>query len=219
MCLSSILFFVFFLEIIIASPVNAEIKIMPLGDSITYGSSSGEPDSDYMVSYRKILWDVLTTNSYEVDFVGSLNSGSAVFGDSNLADHEGHPGWRDDQIVSGLPGYGKLEDWLIAERPNIVLLHIGTNGLDPSPNDVKNILDVIDNYENNLDESVWVILARIINRNVYSSTTTQFNTNVYNMAFDRINNPGNPAYPDKIKIVDMENGAGINYALNPPGDM
>jgi len=221
-CLSSILLFVFFLEIIIASSVNAEIRIMPLGDSITYGSSSGELDPDYMVSYRKVLWDVLTADSYEVDFVGSLNSGSAVFGDSDLADHEGHPGWRDDQIVSGLPGYGKLEDWLIAERPNIVLLHIGTNGLDPSPNDVKNILDVIDNYESNLGESVWVILARIINRNVYSSTTTQFNTNVYNMAFDRINNPGNPAYPDKIKIVDMEYGANINYDLvthNPPGDM
>jgi lysophospholipase L1-like esterase len=225
MCSSSILLFVFFLEIIIVSPVNAEIKIMPLGDSITFGTYSGELDPDYMVSYRKALWDLLVADSYEVDFVGSLNSGLAVFGDSDLVDHEGHPGWRDDEIVSGRlsdPASGKLEDWLITERPNLVLLHIGTNGLDPSPNDVKDILDLIDNHEANFGEDVWVILARIINRNIYSSTTTQFNTNVYNMAFDRINNPGNPAHPDKIIIVDMEYGANINYDLvthNPPGDM
>ena len=222
MCLSYILLFVFFLGIIIVSPVNAIIRIMPLGDSITRGSSSGEPDPDYMVSYRKPLWDLLVANGYEVDFVGSLNEGSAIFGDLDLADHEGHGGWRDDEIVNGRPGEGKLEDWLIAERPNIVLLHIGTNGLDPSPNDVKDILDLVDNHESYFGEAVWVILARIINRNIYSSTTTQFNTNVYNMAFDRINNPGNPAYPDKIIIVDMEDGANINYDLvtdNPPGDM
>ena len=222
LCLYTILVLFLFLEIIIASPVNAEIRIMPLGDSITRGSSSGELDPDYMVSYRKALWNLLVADGYEVDFVGSLNDGSAVFGDSDLADHEGHGGWRDDEIVNGRPGYGKLEEWLITERPNLVLLHIGTNGLDSSSNDVKDILDLIDNHEDNFGEDVWVILSRIINRNIYSSTTTQFNTNVYNMAFDRINNPGNPAYPDKIKIVDMEYGANINYDFvtdNPPGDM
>jgi hypothetical protein len=166
-----------------------------------------------------VLWDLLTADGYEVDFVGSLNDGSAVFGDSDLADHEGHPGWRDDEIVSGRPGYGKLEDWLIAERPNIILLHIGTNGLDPSPDDVEDILDVIDNYENNFGEAVWVILARIINRSSYSQTTTDFNDNVESLVFDRINNPGNPAYPDKIIIVDMEDGANIHYDLYPDGDM
>jgi len=215
----------FSLGIIIASPVNAVIKIMPLGDSITQGYSSGVSDPDYMVSYRKSLWDLLEVSGYELDFVGSLNNGSAVFGDLDLADHEGHPGWRDDEIVNGRltdPSAGKLEDWLIAEQPNIVLLHIGTNGLDPSSNDVRDILNLVDNYENNFGEVVWVILARIINRNIYSSTTTVFNDNIENMAKDRINNPSNPAYPDKIIIVDMEDGAGINYDLttdNPPGDM
>jgi hypothetical protein len=221
--ISSILLFVFFLEIIIASPANAVIRIMPLGDSITMGVASGEPDPDYMVSYRKALWDLLVADNYEVDFVGSLNNGSAVFGDLDLADHEGHGGWSDDQIVDGRePEQGKLEDWLIAERPNIILLHIGTNGLDPSPDNVRDILDLIDNHENNFSEALWVILARIINRNSYSSTTTDFNDNIEDMAYDRINNPNNPAYPDKVIIVDMEDGANINYALvtdNPPGDM
>jgi hypothetical protein len=171
-----------------------------------------------MVSYRKALWDRLADQSYEVDFVGSRNDGSAVFGDVDLADHEGHGGWRDDEIVDGRPGEGKLADWLIAEQPDIVLLHIGTNALDPSPNDVRDILDVIDNY----DRSVWVILARIINRSTYSLITTNFNNAVEELALDRKNNPNNPAYPDRIIIVDMEDGAGINYDLvvdDPPGDM
>ena len=46
-----------------------------------------------------------------------------------------------------------------------------------------------------------------------------FNDNVEDMALDRVNNPGNPAYPDKIIIVDMEAGANINYAVQPAGDM
>ena len=133
LCLYSILVLFFHLGIIIASPANAVIRIMPLGDSITQGIASGVSDEDYMVSYRKALWDLLVADGYEMDFVGSLNNGLAVFDDSDLADHEGHSGWRDDAIVNGRPGEGKLEDWLIAERPNIVLLHIGTNGLDPSP--------------------------------------------------------------------------------------
>jgi hypothetical protein len=220
--LSLALLLICFLEIIIASPVYSEMRIMPLGDSITRGSSSGVSDSNYMVSYRKELFDLLVSDGYEVDFVGSQNEGSAAFGSLELADHEGHSGWRDDEIVSGRFGEGKLEDWLIAERPNILLIHIGTNGIDPSPDDVKDILDVIDNHENNFGEAVWVILARIINRNIYSQTTTDFNDNVESLALDRINNPNNPAYPDKIIIVDMEDGANINYGLvkdSPPGDM
>lgn len=202
----------FFLGVATVSPGSATINIMPLGDSITRGSSSGVPDPANMVSYRKTLYDLLAARSYEMDFVGSQNEGSAVFGDADLADHEGHGGWRDDEIVDGRPGEGKLAEWLPAAQPDIVLLHIGTNGLDPSPNDVRDILNVIDAYDHN----VWVILARIINRNTYSQDTTDFNDNVEVMANARITNG------DRIIIVDMEDEAGIDYNLvsqSPPGDM
>ena len=39
------------------------------------------------------------------------------------------------------------------------------------------------------------------------------------MALDRVNNPSNPAFPDRIKIVNMETGANINYNIQPLGDM
>jgi hypothetical protein len=84
------------------------------------------------------------------------------------------------------------------------------------------LMKVKDNHENNLGETVWIILARIINSSWNHHHNDEFNDNVESLALDRINNPNNPAYPDKIIIVDMEDGANINYDLvtdDPPGDM
>jgi len=192
----------------------AQIKIMPLGDSITQGADSGEFVQARQVAYRKALFDWLAAAGYDFDFVGSRNNGSAIFGNVDSADHEGHPGWSDFQIVNGRasdPAAGQLDLWLSDHQPDIVLLHIGTNGLDSGPNgadDVEAILDEIDVYS--LD--AWVILARIIAREddicsgnppTTGTNTTTFNNNVEGMAQNRIN--------DKIVFVDMECGAGIDY--------
>jgi lysophospholipase L1-like esterase len=69
-------------------------------------------------------------------------------------------------------------------------------------------LNEIDRYETNYGRHITVILAKIINRNPYSALTTTFNNNVAAMAQARINNG------DDIIIVDMENGAGINYSTD-----
>ena len=217
LCLSSIQLFVFFLTIIITSPVNASIRIMPLGDSITMGVASGELDPDYMVSYRKALWDQLFAEGYDVDFVGSLNNGSAVFGDSDLADHEGHRGWRADEIRDN------IYNWLVTNPADIILLHIGTNDIDipQDPADiaieVSQILDEIDRYESDYSVNITVILALIINRLNYicgnASATTTLNEDVYDIAQSRISSG------DKIEIVDMECGADIDYRQQPTGDM
>ena len=57
-------------------PINAAMaaacvveKVMPLGDSITAGVSSGVADKD-LVGYRKVLYDDLVAASNVVDFVG-----------------------------------------------------------------------------------------------------------------------------------------------------
>jgi len=91
-------------------------KLMPLGDSITYGFVSDvNPDSG---GYRLKLWNLFQTNGIGVDFVGSLSNGPATLGDK---DHEGHGGWTIDQID------GKVNEWLNASQPDVVLLTIGTN--------------------------------------------------------------------------------------------
>ena len=101
-----------------AAESNGGVKVMPLGDSITDG---------YNVpgGYRIGLWQRFVSGGYTVDFVGSQYNGPASLGDH---DHEGHPGWRIDQIDANVVG------WLGTYQPHTVLLHIGTN-------------DVLQNYD------------------------------------------------------------------------
>src|SRR6187551_3033003 len=90
---------------------NGGVRVMPLGDSITEGTQVPG-------GYRIGLWQRMAAAGYRVDFVGSQANGPAALGDH---DHEGHPGWRIDQIDANITG------WLAATGPRTVLLHIGTN--------------------------------------------------------------------------------------------
>jgi hypothetical protein len=186
------------------------VRIMPLGDSITAGNSSGVDDVTQRISYRKDLWDSLLAGNRSVNFVGSLINGEFYAGFD--PDHEGHGGWRDDQIALNIYDNGGA-NWLSNTPADVILLHIGTNALNPSPTDVESILNEIDQYETANNATVIVILARIINMVPVNSSVTQFNDNVRAMAQTRINNG------DKIILVDMENGAGLVYAFQPAGDM
>lgn len=185
-------------------------RIMPLGDSITVGKSSGVDDVTKQVSYRKDLWELLLNSGRQVDFVGGLSNGGFYAGFD--ADHEGHSGYRDDQIAFNLYDNGG-GDWLGTNPAEIILLHIGTNGLTADPADVESILNEVDQYEAANGSRVVVVLARIINQDLYNPTVTQFNENVAAMAQARI------AAGDDIVLVDMENGAGLIYDLQPAGDM
>jgi lysophospholipase L1-like esterase len=210
----SIIMFVSFLKIITPSPVNATIRIMPLGDSITQGVDSGaSPDtSGHYIAYRKTLHDLLVGAGYDVDFVGSLNDGFDVFTDSQ---HEGHGGWTADEIRDN------IYNWLVSNPADVILLHIGTNDINEpqAPADivteVSQLLDQIDQYEADYDVKITVILALIINRQDYlcsnPSTTTTYNDDLNVMAQGRI------ASGDRIEVVDMECGAGIDYHLHSAG--
>jgi lysophospholipase L1-like esterase len=183
---------------------------MPLGDSITVGKSSGVDDLSRQISFRKDLWDSLSAAGYWVNFVGSQTNGEFYPGFD--PQHEGHGGWTDSQIATNVYDNGG-ENWLSQTPANVILLHIGTNSLNSDPSDVENILDEIDQYEIDQGSPVIVLLARITNQVPYNSVVTQFNDNVMEMAQSRINTG------DKIIMVDMEDGAGMTYSLQPAGDM
>jgi lysophospholipase L1-like esterase len=191
----------------------ASVRIMPLGDSITNGSSSGVvPDSpQYYLSYRKALRDQLATRGYQIDYVGSQVSGNAIFSD---AQHEGHGGWVADGGPADVSIRPNVYNFLVANPADIVLLHIGTNDVGAGhayASDVASILDEIDRYNPN----VWVVLALIINRATppcaLCTTTTAYNDALDAMVQTRLN--------DKIVVVDMETGADLDYRLYPLGDM
>lgn len=96
------------------TPVGDEpIRVMPLGDSITYGIGTPEENS-----YRKDLYRRLTRAGLDVDFVGSQRSGTGAD-----PDHEGHPGWTITQISE------HVNEWLATYSPDVILLHIGTNDM------------------------------------------------------------------------------------------
>jgi hypothetical protein len=193
------------------------LRIMPLGDSITSGIVNGDtltpPESD-RVGYRNALKTSLTNGGYPTDFVGSLNMGYALFSDSQ---HEGHGGWTDEEIAWGFVGVPNsgIYNWLTQNPADIILLHIGTNSLDPNGQaDVAAILNEIDRWERDPDGNpVQVFLARIIDWNPINPDVTTYNNNVQAMALDRVNNPANPAYPDQIVIVDQRS------ALTYPTDL
>ncbi len=188
---------------------DTAVTIMPLGDSITQGKSSGVADESGWIAYRKDLWDSLIANGYNVDFVGSNLNGQVYPGFD--ADHQGEGGVTSKWVAN------RVYNFLTAHPADVVLLHIGTNWVaneDPeSTVNVEKILTEIDRYENDNNRAVTVILARIINRIPYNQTTTNYNNNVAAMAQARIDNG------DKIILVDMENGAGIIYQNEPTGDM
>lgn len=91
-------------------------KIMPLGDSITEGEHAIDPNPG---AYRIQLSADFLTDGLSVDFVGSQSNGPNRLGDK---DHEGHGGWKIDQITS-LVNNGVISTY----QPDIVLLMIGTN--------------------------------------------------------------------------------------------
>ncbi|MFJ2758393.1 ricin-type beta-trefoil lectin domain protein [Nocardioides sp. NPDC087217] len=119
------------------SPASAEsnggVRVMPLGDSITEGTATPG-------GYRIGLWQRLAGGGYTVDFVGSQFNGPASLGDH---DHEGHPGWRIDQIDANIVG------WLNTYQPRTVLLQIGTNdilqnyNISTAPNRLSALIDRI----------------------------------------------------------------------------
>ncbi|GAA1636222.1 ricin-type beta-trefoil lectin domain protein [Catellatospora bangladeshensis] len=116
-----------------AAESNGGVRVMPLGDSITEGTQVPG-------GYRTGLWQRLAGGGYRVDFVGTQFNGPSSLGDH---DHEGHPGWRIDQIDANISG------WLQATAPRTVLLHIGTNDvlqnyqLSTAPGRLSSLLDRI----------------------------------------------------------------------------
>lgn len=92
------------------------LKIMSLGDSITYGVIGKKDKSSG--GYRTELWNKFVADGLRVEFVGSLSSGPDSLSNKN---HEGHPGWKIRKIAVSVNG------WLNTFEPDIVLLMIGTN--------------------------------------------------------------------------------------------
>jgi lysophospholipase L1-like esterase len=171
---------------------KTSLKIMPLGDSITYGE--GIPGYG---GYRNLLGALLESDGYIIDFVGSQQSAEEVLPD---ADNEGHPGWTISNIKRGIDSEG----WLETYQPDIILLHIGSNdllGSDDSP--YGNTAYAPDDLSALLDDilarlpGTHIIVAQIISTRWGANANHRF----YNDAIPDIIASKGP----RVSVVDMRN--------------
>ncbi|MFI2350382.1 NPP1 family protein [Streptomyces sp. NPDC019443] len=129
-------------------PTDANLRVMPLGDSITYGVGSSTESG-----YRADLWNMLKAYTDKVAFVGSQDSGRLPDDD-----HEGYPGRRIDEVAA-------MADCTVKRaRPNVVTLHLGTNDMNQNydlANAPKRLGDLIDQVLTDAPDAT-VLVATLI---------------------------------------------------------
>jgi len=145
---------------------SAPLRILPLGDSITRGSGA-------LGGCRAPLYTLLTNAGYNVDFVGTLHD----FSPPSLPDpdHEGHSGWRIDQIDAII-----LSVFQQIAGPDVILLLIGTNdyGQDYDTAHAAERLEALIAKMAVNRPSAVIIVANLLVRNEPQNTAieTTFNT-------------------------------------------
>ncbi len=175
------------------------LVVLPLGDSIT----DGVPTQD---GYRRELAASLATAGITVTYVGSLASPAGR--------HEGWSGFRADELIP------KLRALLGQVRPQVVLLHIGTNDLglgvpiDETVGNVRKLLELI--HDRSLRDgarapAIQVFLAQIIRRNLFAGgedePVRRYNSRLATLAAAR------RAAGQPVHLVDM------SKALDPRTDL
>jgi lysophospholipase L1-like esterase len=182
-----------------AAAQPASLRLMPLGDSITWGV--GSPSGN---SYRGFLWNELAAEGHTLDFVGSGRNGPM-----SDPDNEGHSGWRIDQIA------GIADSVLAQYRPNVITLEIGTNDLNGNyqvPTAADRLSALIDQITADAPDATVLVGTLIVST---SGTEEQ-----YRPAFNaRI--PGivqaEQAAGKHVRLVDMSalTAADLSDALHP----
>lgn len=164
-------------------------KVMPLGDSITLGwnyypgTSLPAPGG-----YRTLLWQKLVQqDGKNIDFVGTLSSGPNTLGDK---DHEGHSGWRIDQIRANIDSY------MATAQPEAVLLTLGTNdvlqnySMSAAPARLQDLVNRI--CTNN--PSVQIVVSTIPPRPGLDSRVNTYNAAIPSVVTNSQNNGCNTSY-------------------------
>jgi lysophospholipase L1-like esterase len=174
-------------------------RVMPLGDSITRGT--GSPTRS---SYRMDLADRLIKGGMEIDYVGSQSDGTG-----NNINHEGHGGWTIDQLSEN------LDSWLSTYRPDVVLVHAGTNNItqgDGPYTTARKLSAMIDQIRA-ARPAAYIFVAQIISSRVPREAAQD---RVYNRLIPRLV----AAKEDPlISVVDQASVAGIDlHDLHHPND-
>ncbi|CAG5150008.1 uncharacterized protein ALTATR162_LOCUS2517 [Alternaria atra] len=168
---------------------TTNLRILPLGDSITWGWINGGGSN----GYRERLLADLKSSGNTVDFVGTQKTGTMAD-----KDNQGHPGFTISQI-RGVAAQG------LAFKPNVVLLHAGTNDLnrgnpasEPDADAPKRLGLLLDDVLKAVPNAV-VIVAKIIpsKKSGLAASIKTFNNALPGIVAARVSKGS------KVSIVDM----------------
>jgi len=121
-----------------------ELRILPLGDSITDGGTKTRAYRYHMHveltrQQRPVRWLGSMHGVYDRKFGRNATSGVPVVGQEDwpveAQHHDGHWGWSSQEVLRGhrrQPQRGSISEWLEglkSSMPHVVTLHIGTNDL------------------------------------------------------------------------------------------
>lgn len=199
-----------------------EPRIMPLGDSITDGVTSGGgipllPLKSVRGGYRLSLYQNLVENDYKIDFVGTQNSGNGILNFD--FDNEGYPGFRATEVAN------TVDSWTGNQLlTDIILLHVGTNNINTpagqtleevadevAANTSTSILAKINSWAYDNNTKVTVLLAKIIG--FYNDDTLDASVSTFNALVVDLVDENRVQWPNiNIQMVDQ------NSALTVEGD-
>ena len=192
-----------------------QVKIMPIGDSITFGL--GEDGG-----YRKYLDQALKSQGIEFDMVGPEGSNSASFNyngqacqyDDNHAGYSGYtikqqypiPSWGENGLLEKLQNKNAIGNG----KPDIVLLIIGTNDMTANRNlndCEKDLHTLIDYILADMPENGVIFMGSIPEFTAYGGSPERvggYNSTVQKVA---------ESYGDNVRFAD------VHGALNGMADM
>ena len=221
-----------------AQQQSEPLRIMPLGDSITAGYTDNSTWAHpFEFGYRSSLYKELKKENINFVLVGEskepLNNkfGDPTHGGKVLPKldlrklgqdgHRGYGGWGIGAIQKN------ISEWLKIDRPDIILLMIGINGINPkSPQQLEGLIKTI--FAS--DKNVKLIVAQItpygkFNQNLYDYNTyireklvpkyaeLNFNISTVDQYKHFLTKPNDPKSIDKQRLSNL-----YNHPANPQYD-
>jgi lysophospholipase L1-like esterase len=191
-------------------PASDPCKILPLGDSITWGINYGG-------GYRIKLYAHAVTDSKNITFVGydagnppdqatltKLGSAGSKF----VNKHEGHSGWtiqQDDDLVTGKStatndGVSYTGKKVVTDfGPHIVLIHLGTNDMYQTPTGAPDRLGTLIDHVVTAAPNALVVVSNIIPFPSGASAVTTFNNAVPGVVKQRTDAGKHVIFVDQFK--------------------
>ncbi len=196
-------------------PTSGECKILPLGDSITWGVGD-----EANGGYRGPLFEHFVADGKQATFTGGNQNGpNMVSGQAFPKRNEGHSGWGIAKVTTWSGGNAGIITRIPSPAfdggsggvPHIILLHIGTND---SNEDSFQVNGIVEDLKTLLDKLVseapdaLIVVARIVPLGWNNPKLTGYNAEIEGIVQTRA------AAGEHLLFVDMHTGFDTNTMLD-----